>query len=106
MKLKNIPNKEAYENYTFRLRESDARMLEKYRDYAVATYENEFTMPELLNSMVTTVLEDDKAFLAWLGKDAKAAKPPRKNAKSKASDDAGASVSDASTTDRPGFGGY
>lgn len=64
-KLKNLPNKESHENYTFRLRESHAALLEQYRSYASEKYEVELSMPELLKALVTTAIDDDKDFRNW-----------------------------------------
>jgi hypothetical protein len=70
MKLKSdfIPNKEAYENFTFRLRASEAKLLNRYRAYAKEETGVEMTMPELLASIVNSFLASDREFQDWLEK--------------------------------------
>lgn len=92
MKLKNLPNKESFESWTFRLRESEARTLKAYHDYAQEHSGVELSMPELLAAMVTSFMEDDRAFQTSL------TKPKKKAAKAA---DHGSDVGTAS----PGYTG-
>lgn len=64
MKLKHLPNKESFENYSFRLRESQAKALEQYHKFAHTQTGVELSVPELLAAMVTSFMEDDREFQA------------------------------------------
>lgn len=66
MKLKHLPNKESFENYSFRLRESQAKTLEQYHKFAYEQTGVEMSVPELLTAMVTSFMEDDREFQAFL----------------------------------------
>jgi len=62
MKLKHLPNKESFENYTLRLRESQSKTLEQYHKFVCKQSGVEMSVPELLTAMVTSFMEDDREF--------------------------------------------
>lgn len=62
MKLKHLPNKESFENYSLRLRESQSKVLEQYHKFVVQQSGVEMSVPELLTAMVTSFMEEDREF--------------------------------------------
>ncbi len=79
MKLKHLPNKESFENYSLRLRESQAKTLEQYHKFANQQTGVEMSVSELLTAMVTSFMEDDREFQVSL-KPASAKPRPRQAA--------------------------
>lgn len=66
MKLKNLPIKEQSVKHTFSLYQSQSATLSMYRNYVSATQGIEITESELITSVVTTFLDEDKSFQKWL----------------------------------------
>lgn len=66
MKLRNLPIKEENNKLGFMLRKSQSDMLKKYTEYASEKAEMPLDTSEVVTSIVTTFMEDDREFQSWL----------------------------------------
>lgn len=66
MKLKNLPIKETFVKHSFSLYQSQSDLLGKYRNYVASSQGIEITDSELITSVVTTFMDEDKSFQKWL----------------------------------------
>lgn len=66
MKLRNLPIKEENNKLGFMLRKSQSDMLKKYTEYASEKAEMPLDISEVVASIVTTFMEDDREFQSWL----------------------------------------
>lgn len=78
MKFANVPNKESSENFSFRLKKSEADALRDYHKYANEVSGVEMTAPEVLAMMVATLIQSDPDYRKWKKTQDKAGKAEKK----------------------------
>lgn len=66
MLLQNLPKKEQETRLNAKVKQSTADSLSKYVDYVNSNMELDLSQDEVLDSVITTLLNKDKKFKAWV----------------------------------------